>query len=87
MTSVYYIQMRPDLKGICQERMSQLGDFIQALESSFLLQSSKPIIEIYQYLSAGIENPSLIIMKCDLTSYYGCAPKTVWEWAAKAKTK
>lgn len=89
MYNLFYIQVRKSHDTLCQERMKSIGDFINVFDSSYLLVTNLNAENIYNILSAGVENSNIFIIKCDIDTgaYYGRTNKTVWAWINEQRPK
>lgn len=89
MHKVYYIQVQRVNAKLSEARMTALGNFINVYESTYLLSSKASAKEIFDLLSADLNNPTIMVMKCDITqgSYFGRANKAIWEWIDQTRAK
>lgn len=89
MNSVFYVHVKPEIYTLCKERISKLGPYIEGNNQGFFVYTDKNAQDIFSHLSAGIQNPSMLVIHADITTgqYYGHAPKALWDWINEIRPK
>lgn len=70
---------------IFEPRLKQLGDWVKYFDDNYFVSSEKNAKEIYNYLTEGYENKSIIIIEVSTNNYYGRMNTKVWEILKKHK--
>lgn len=89
MPKVYHVQVQSTIKKPAEERLSVLGNYINLYNSNYLLLTDSSAQSIYEHLSAGLENPTILIFECNIkaNAYYGRANKAIWDWITEVRPK
>ncbi|MFN3075186.1 hypothetical protein ACK1JC_16550 [Acinetobacter sp. TY2] len=84
MYNLYYVQIKKEFEEISQERMANIGDFINIFDTTYLIVTEMSAKDIYNKISMNGES-SIFIIQCNINEYYGWANKRVWAWLDEKK--
>lgn len=86
MANLYVVQASSEISSQVLERIKGIGDFIGTFGDNYLLSTDKSAKNIYEILTAGVEQPfSIFITKIDSKDYWGHGKKSLWDWIKKNK--
>lgn len=82
---VYLVQFTNPDKIIFEPRIKQLGEWVKYFDDNYFVASQLNAVQVFEYLTDGYENKSLIIIEVSTTNYYGLMNTKVWDILKKNK--
>lgn len=82
---IYLIQYMSSDNLIFEPKLKQLGDWVKYFDDNFFVASEMTAQKIYEYLTEGHDNKSILIIEVSTNNYYGRMNTKVWEILKKHK--
>jgi hypothetical protein len=87
MKKVYLIQYNISDNSIFENRVKSLGDWVKYFSDNWIVSSELTSKEIYEKITEGYENKSILIIELPTTNYYGRMNTKVWDFLKSNKKK
>jgi hypothetical protein len=87
MKKVYIVQYNTIDNSLFEHRLKSLGDWVKYFSDNWMIVSELSAKEIYEKLTEGNENKSILIIEIDTKNYYGRMNTKIWEFLKKHKNK
>lgn len=84
---IYLIQYSEYDNSIFENRVKSLGDWVKYFSHNWIVASDLTAKEIYQKITDGYDNKSLLIIEIKSSNYYGRMNTSVWDFIKKHKSK
>lgn len=83
----YLIQYRDEDRSIFENRVKSIGDWVKYFSDNWIVASNLSPKEIYDKITDGYENKSILIIEISNTSYYGRMNTNVWDFLKASRKK
>ena len=87
MKKVYLVQYNTTDSSILETRLKSFGDWVKYFSDNWIIASESSAKEIYDKLTEGNENKSILIIELDTKNYYGRMNTKIWDFLKKHKSK
>lgn len=87
MKKVYLIQYNISDNSIFENRVKSLGKWVKYFSDNWLIISELQSKEIYEKITEGYENKSILVIELSTSNYYGRMNTKVWEFLKAHKQK
>ncbi len=84
---VYLVQFATADKMIFEPRIKKLGDWVKYFDDNYFVSSDLNADDIYNQITDGFENKSVLVIQVSTLNYYGRMNPKVWEILKKNKSK
>ena len=85
MKKVYLIQYNINDNLIFDSRVKNLGDWVKYFSDNFIVASDLSAQQIYEHITDGFDNKSILIIELDTKNYYGRMNTKIWDFLKKYK--
>ncbi|WP_300905155.1 hypothetical protein [uncultured Alistipes sp.] len=77
-----------DKDEIIKDRIKQFGDYCNVFPGIWLIYTDVPYKDIYQRIAnEQFEDIALLVLKIDITTYWGRMDKSLWDWLKKDRSQ
>lgn len=87
MKKVYLIQYNMSDNQIFENKVKSLGDWVKYFSDNWIVSSELSAQKIYEKLTDGNDNKSIIIIELSTENYYGRMNPKVWDFLKSNKIK
>lgn len=87
MKKVYLIQYSISDNSIFESRVKSLGDWVKYFSDNWIVSSELSSKQIYEKITEGYENTSILVIELHTSNYYGRMNTKVWDFFKASKKK
>ncbi len=85
MKHIYSISFATSNDSIVLERIKALGNWKSFFPNQVFLETDLHSKDVYSKISVDYENDRILIVKLDLTNYWGIMPPDFWTWLQESR--
>jgi hypothetical protein len=87
MKKVYLIQYHSVDNQLFENKVKSLGEWVKYFSDNWIVSSELSAQEIYDKITEGFENKSIIIIEMSTENYYGRMDPKIWNFLKMNKKK
>ncbi|MEO0037692.1 MAG: hypothetical protein RIQ59_903 [Bacteroidota bacterium] len=87
MKKVYLIQYHSVDNQLFETKVKSLGEWVKYFSDNWIVSSELSAQEIYDKITEGFENKSIIIIEMSTENYYGRMDPKIWNFLKMNKKK
>lgn len=87
MKKVYLIQYNSVDNQLFENKVKSLGEWVKYFSDNWIVSSELSAQEIYDKITEGFENKSIIIIEMSTENYYGRMDPKIWNFLKMNKKK
>jgi hypothetical protein len=87
MKKVYLIQYHNVDNQLFENKVKSLGEWVKYFSDNWIVSSELSAQEIYDKITEGFENKSIIIIEMSTENYYGRMDPKIWNFLKMNKKK
>ena len=87
MKKVYLIQYHSVDNQLFENKVKSLGEWVKYFSDNWIVSSELSAKEIYDKITEGFENKSIIIIEISTENYYGRMDPKIWNFLKMNKKK